>query len=533
MDVTFAGNVVTRGCMINLTKSEQQECSANTSTCKTCLGEKCNRRNDFPECYTTDLSQTNVFKVPTGSKICTKYEDICFAQLQENKQIIRGCIHEHTAENNLPVDFLLTSAADERTYKLCSTRLCNVFTPINCHVCNSEDDKNCDAPMEDSIQECPADLMSSTCYHFDDGEYIERGCIANAGAKREECESDSKNCKKCFGEKCNNKIKFLECVSSDTSGKQKSTSKQCQKYDDECIIHVSKNVVRRGCLTDFTTSPVEGVNIVSDCRHSEVCEKCSESNCNNRKLKPESCLVCSSKDDPDCKRNPIKGMTKQCPAALRSMGCYHEQKWNLVTRGCVSNFNTEQREVCSDTYSPCIMCMGDSCNIRDTFPQCINCNSKTSDKCASKPNHAHYKVCNDYMDECYTHVKDGLLSRSCTGDSIIPKPEDCLSNSNHCELCSGDTCNEVIFESESCYECDSSINPSCNSSDLFTYTVSCPITTAEGEGCYHYIDKNTTQHIRGKEFIELFRLFFSRNKYSFIVIILESHELIDGHGFIL
>lgn len=91
-------------------------------------------------------------------------------------------------------------------------------------------------------------------------------------------------------------------------------SKTCSSYTDECFVHVSNDTVVRGCLSEHQQY---------DCKNSDLCDKCSNSdNCNNRIVDGEFCITCDSEKDINCRNNVNVTMRKQCPLAVKRLGCY-------------------------------------------------------------------------------------------------------------------------------------------------------------------------------------------------------------------
>lgn len=502
----FPDSVVKRGCVINLKKAEQEKCLANDDTCKRCTGEQCNGKIHFLSCYTTDHSQTatTVFVTPSSSKICSKYDDSCFLKVVENGKVIRGCIQEHAAQNDLSVEAILNQQTDS-AYQLCTTPLCNIILPSYCYACNSKSDGNCAEPREDSMTICPVETFFSGCFHYDNGSNIERGCVASLDdTYRTFCGQNTEYCKTCEGELCNNRKKFARCISRDSSlDGQLSYSKQCVKYDDACVLHIFNSaVLRRGCLSELATSITTFIDLASDCETSINCEKCDEVNCNDRVVEIDNCTVCSSINDPECLSNPTTEMTQICPLNLHRLGCYRKEVDEVVTRGCVFNLSPEERVQCTDKENNvCKPCIGNACNSKVQFQRCVECNSETDGvDCQIKPNSMPDKICNDYMANCFTHIGNGIVSRGCADDSIVSYASNDMENYSLCET---DKCNALPIKNEVCISCDSNMDENCvfdsNSSwqeHLQRMTKECLPILSE-KSCYHFVETATGRHVRG------------------------------------
>lgn len=514
-----------------------QKCLANDDSCKTCFEtDGCNRQQRFSECFVTDQPLTSAeppyeFDTKSSPKICVKYNDTCFTQVLKNDTVIRGCVNEYAAENDLPSSLLSENEGNNRTYQTCSSPLCNEkpLAASFCFACNSIDDSKCrENPIE--TVKCPMEINPSGCYHFDNGSYVERGCIAKLNAdQRVNCESDSENCKKCAGNECNDKSKFLACYSYDTSknvteGRSYSelfanaNRTVCKRYDNECYIHVFNETVRRGCLNDAEDESVTIPNIPSDCKDNpKVCELCSGYLCNDRILSAEYCYSCRSptmKND-DCQLGPKPNMKIKCPLTLKKFGCYlwtdkfeYGNRNAHVSRGCVSDLDPKSRSVCEtpSTDATCKICDGDGCNGKVFFQTCVDSSSETDENCVecySKHSKINTRQCEDYMAQCYTHVENGIVTRNCT-DSLVNTSEKCTSDPKHCLPCSGALCNGQAVERDICVSCDSEVDPNCrsisNTTDESIFT-EYPISIIN-TGCFHFVDRSTDRHIRGKSFFK-------------------------------
>ncbi|XP_055308419.1 uncharacterized protein LOC129572481 [Sitodiplosis mosellana] len=502
------GSGVIRGCVSDLEGEIKQKCLDNDDSCKTCTDPNCNSRANFSQCLVTDEDQSsawNNFQSLSSPKMCEKYDEKCFIQVIKEDTVIRGCVDTYAAQNDLPSNFL-NAVENKRTYEICSGPLCNnkEVEPMYCMTCNSTDENCIEDPRRMYlIKRCrPLEVDHSGCYHFDNGSYVERGCIANLDEKqRAECESNSDECKKCLRNECNSKKQFLKCIWSINEDVSRP-SKQCRNYNDECFILVKNATVKRGCLSDWIDSPVPGIDILSDRRNSDIYERCSLVNCNKREIEPEYCLVCSSDDKIHCKYGPTAEMKQKCPMRVKKLGCYL-QEGDIVKRGCVSEFSREERHACvNDT---CKICKGDTCNAKRSFEVCKTCSSRNDEYCISKPWMASERICPNYMDQCYVHVKKGIVQRNCIGEFFVTTLGECINSvedctkSEYCLPCTGYKCNGNAITPEVCIVCDSHQNATCKSISMYQeqfFTQECPL-SVEPQGCYHFVSKEDGRHIRG------------------------------------
>lgn len=487
---------ITRGCVSDLTGDEKMKCIANDYTCKTCARDGCNKKTSFAECLATDgaVSIEHKPKSPSANekiftKICKDYNDACFILTNDSNLVTRDCFNEYLEKTGISPNYLFENYKSS-SYEMCSEPLCNDhdIKEIHCVSCNSLVDKNCVNGTSIGRKRCELEVNPSGCYHLVD-EHVERGCISDLTLdKREMCESNSDECKKCIHNECNLKASFQTCIKS-VPGIDLSISATCKRYDDECYIHVYNNTIRRGCVGDLIDVPIEGIDIENDCKNDVICELCSDSNdCNNREIQTENCLVCSSDDDVFCSSNPSIEMSGTCPLALKPIGCYLKTNIGLYAkRGCVLHLDEQERQNCQS--STCKTCYGINCNLKRYFQTCANCNSEVDgEKCIESAHIANEMLCPNYLGECYTLIKDGHVIRNCTGDEVIPLADTCTRNPDNCKLCSHKgICNSERVKILSCASCDSSLDASCATNDTFNAFETCQL-SIHPQTCYHLID---------------------------------------------
>lgn len=523
-----------RGCIRNLEGHLKRFCLNQSTTCKSCFGNDCNRMTEFRSCYvnSNDLSTELVKLSQIYTKICRKFDDKCFSFVTEENAIIKDCLTDYTEHNCDSIE-LITKSNNSSHYKECSGTLCNFeeIEPLWCVGCDSRDDPNClNAEMATRIK-CPLEVMSSGCYHHIDGEHVKRGCMADLDKKeRKLCESDSDRCKKCFGRECNSRQSFQKCIT--TNQDENATdhkSKICRRYGDECFIHVSNEIIRKGCMSDIIETPpiVDGID-AADCENDEICVKCSlEDDCNSREIAHERCVVCSSENQKNCANFPVD-MIQKCPLVVKEMGCYLKIGDN-TERGCLSRLNFEQREDCREGNANCKVCYGNGCNEKPTFQECYVCNSKTDGvvNCWSSPWLFDQKRCPNYLDSCYTQAKDGVVIRNCTGDELIPNAEKCEKNSKHCMHCDNKGgCNDNVITQETCISCKSADDPTCATNSTFETLENCPL-SVQAQQCFHSINENNGEHIRGNLCVYLRRKFVTES-YNFTRLSEFAAETVDG-----
>lgn len=127
-----------RDCISSIGGPSRKECLANSDFCKTCDKRVCNRKMNFPKCYTGEWS----------SKICTNYNDVCFTHYI-GEYVIKGCFQEYVQENKLSNTFKEDNAKNP-LFTTCSTPMCNTDSDLVVDTdYGNEDNNQFDVSSED------------------------------------------------------------------------------------------------------------------------------------------------------------------------------------------------------------------------------------------------------------------------------------------------------------------------------------------------------------------------------------------------
>lgn len=146
---------------------------SQSDACKTCDGENCNQKPDFPECYEcnskNDLGCSGNTTL-TKSKICENYKESCVTGIDAF-----GYTHRRCSKGNERKEF---TSNRHSTHTWCQGKKCNsnIFpdTRIQCYQCNGEDDCELNHKENDidssvkSLQATPCRIYSKDdqCYAF-------------------------------------------------------------------------------------------------------------------------------------------------------------------------------------------------------------------------------------------------------------------------------------------------------------------------------------------------------------------------------
>lgn len=493
------GDQVKRGCLSNLTLNEANMCRENNEKCKTCLGNDCNSKLLFQHCHVCNSTKSlNCIRgsQTTPTTTCKSYTDECFTHVADDV-VTRGCLLQQNETS--AIDLVERCQNTDECDKCSDESNCNkkIVDGEFCITCSSDTDPNCRANVSISMRtQCSLAVKQLGCYRLEDdgGAVVKRGCLSDVTAyEREMCRRNGDNCKTCTGNDCNAKPSFAKCRSC--SSKDGVTcirnaaavpAKVCKDYMDECFTHVAGDVVTRGCLREMTTTIN---NYTNDCQNPDVCAKCSDQDfCNVKLVDGEFCLTCDTETDANCRSNVSISMRTQCPLTVNKLGCYRfeDDGGALVKRGCVGNVTAYEREMCRRNGDSCKTCLGNDCNAKIDFQQCRACNSKETVGCVRNPNGATMKTCKHYLDECFTHVENDVVTRGCLHEDTAA---DCI-NSDLCEKCAvGGGCNNKLIDGEFCMECDSDTDANCRRNTTLGMRVQCPL-AVKRVGCFRFEDNN-------------------------------------------
>lgn len=362
--------------------------------------------------------------VPYHSRACTDKSDQCFVGIQ-NDTIIRGCLNEYAAAEQLE-----KASIAERFgifFSTCENEaLCNgdVFPIERCYESQTTD--TIDQNIRPKLKKCKQNRDRFGCYHIEgsDDIILARGCVSDLDERqRHELQTNATEYVECSESGCNEKPNQQRCIegTEDFSLPNRSQLgwKYCSEPYDKCFVHVSGNIIRRGCLNNAKLMYSDGSKIVSDCNVGDICETCSGTrDCNDKIIQTEFCIECNSEENALCANAPNLLMRKQCAMTVKPLGCYlNEQHGRGIERGCISNLRQQDRRICNDNENSnsCKTCFGDSCNVRQYFQECFHCNMTTDgDNCIDSPSLVELKRCTSYAGGgCYTMAKRGVFERGC------------------------------------------------------------------------------------------------------------------------
>ncbi|KAH8253968.1 hypothetical protein KR032_007880 [Drosophila birchii] len=455
-----------RGCQSELNCDASQP-----GSCRVCSGADCNvadlqssyvgepgKWTDLPlSCYEcNDLAScAAVSGEPTKCEGNNK--QTCSTVFNaEGQAIARGCSDAVQAANLDYCDLNRDSCVQ------CKSDGCNhalsLDAYVDCYFCDAEEDSSCAWEKPTTTRKCLGQCMTGLyprSSSWDSALLPTRGCLDDLSeAESASCAAGTHaNCTACTGSLCNDNDVIespQECyICSDWECIDVVSSK-CLAYreQDECYMAYDDNtVVAMGCASDFETQ------VIKELVAQQRIILCSGPNCNTQNSTPDpnTCLTCSSVDDPRCATNPNQLLTTDVCSKLPYTACVTQidARGNTI-RGCLSSLGGDEFYECQTGAGElCESCTGERCNGLSVFPadrrKCYQCDSATDANCAASPSSLSSTVCPIYSkdESCVTTLVDGITHRGCNSTLSCSNPSDPRT----CRVCSAaDGCNTVNLE---------------------------------------------------------------------------------------
>lgn len=126
------------------------------------------------------------------------------------------------------------------------------------------------------------------------------------------------------------------------------------------------------------------------------CKTCLGSNCNTEKSF-KKCLYCTTADGWECAAKPQGIKSKTCKTY--NSDCFTYIGIQGVSRGCIDDESTTFANICKENPNKCSICNtddGNGCNDEKILlDHCVECDSRTGDKCRENPDLYGNKICTD------------------------------------------------------------------------------------------------------------------------------------------
>lgn len=265
------------------------------------------------------------------------------------------------------------------------------------------------------------------------------------------------------------------------------TIKTCKHYTDACFtVFVDRLTVIKDCLNEYAENNNLPINFLSEKYKINQYGVCSGPLCNYKRIMETDCVTCDSRYDLDC-RGPFSTAQLRyhfhtCPLEVNPSGCYHYEG-NYTRRGCIGDLKSEERILCESDGKICKKCMGNQCNDRDYFQNCITDNKQVPDVTKSK-------TCKRYLDTCIIHLSGHKVRRGCKSDFTETPGNDidfaADSHNELCKICYGrENCNDMSIINEYCAICYDRKN--CTYAPNIDMIQKCPL-SLKHLGCYLYKD---------------------------------------------
>lgn len=205
-----------------------------------------------------------------------------------------------------------------------------------------------------------------------------------------ECSStNSSFCKTCTGMDCNNKSVLNKCFVCNSvtdpnciSNPSEVEEKVCPDYNDNqcCTIINDDKTTQRGCCNDDANFRAKCNGENSEC---SICSTQLNNLCNDKEVL-DTCIVCDSKTNPLCTKEPEKIGESACTVrSLRNTrGCYVQRSRGGTKRGCYEDLSYVIQMQCYEKKGLCDRCIGKNCNRKVNAQQtCYACNGTNGTSC--------------------------------------------------------------------------------------------------------------------------------------------------------
>jgi len=350
---------------------------------------------------------------------------------------------------------------NDETCLQCKSNGCNnansLESYVECYHCDAEHDSTCawEAPKQTRLcqGQCMTGMYPRTSA-LDSALLPTRGCLDDMElADRDLCAAGKHdNCTPCKDKLCNGgdiletPQECYHCSSPDCSEMEAA---KCVAYKEkhQCYTAWEANsIIAMGCASDFETE------VINELVAQQRLVVCDGQNCNlpNSPPVPNTCLHCSSLNDPRCATNPNQLLTTDICSVLPYTQCVtHIDAAGVTTRGCLSSLaSTEFSQCLAGSSDLCEICTGSNCNGLTVFPanrrRCHQCDSKSTPACATSPSSSAVCPVYDAEDSCVTTLSQDVTYRGCSSSLSCEDPTD----TSTCRVCSDkDSCNIVDLDS--------------------------------------------------------------------------------------
>lgn len=359
----------------------------------------------------------------------------------------RGCVQ---SQSDL-------DACDGSLCETCSGDNCNIDEfPSERQKCVKCSGAECSAATEASY--CDDPFESCVSVRRSDGT-IAKNCESSlAESDRTFCQSDPASCSRCSNNECNKgEIDFSashRCYTCQGTDCLKSSVEieTCPNVDDICVTLFDEfNPVRRGCKSALSRQEKD----ICDDPDNVNCDPCSSDSCNLNSREDHQCYYCSSVTDSQCIAAPLSVM--RCPAPTTEVSaeaqCYTRVIGMITERGCLGTPATDAECKSSENCQMCAIEDGEACNKGLFPPERIKCVVGTVSN----------QYCPDPRDSCVQIMQGTTRTKKCRSSMSATEVAFCQANSNKCDFCTGDNCNQQdrTFNYVDCVSCSSSTDKRC------------------------------------------------------------------------
>lgn len=448
---------IRRGCVLDLPPAEQ--CSG--SACETCSSDYCNVLGaSSHKCVICSsvlddkcISDPGSLEyVQCGAPSMDVKDAQCYSR------VIGSVTERDCVQSTSDLD-----VCDGTQCSTCTGQGCNNGEfPVDRQKCATCSSQSCNSFAITSYCNVPND--SCVTAKKNDGTYLKACEQSMSDLDRQFCLTNPSECRFCTQYECNkNEIdlqapgqRCYTCQDTDCLHSSLHIG-TCHNIDDKCFtIFDGFNPVHRGCRSTLTAQDA----VVCDNAGNLDCSLCTDDLCNLQGREDHLCAYCSSVVDENCVVPTDQISKVQCPAPTTEVTadaqCYTRVTGIVTERGCLGSATDADQCDPTKNCETCAIQNGNACNTA-LFPA-------DRRKCVVGTQADQY--CPNPWDNCAqiaSSITGGSNVKKCQSSMSADEVSFCKANSNKCDFCAGDNCNqeEVVFDYLECLSCNSQNDLSC------------------------------------------------------------------------
>ncbi|XP_055621704.1 neurogenic locus notch homolog protein 1-like [Toxorhynchites rutilus septentrionalis] len=452
----FEGYVpIRRGCLSQLSTNEQAQCTG--SGCSSCASDNCNvlSRADHTCVVCSSVVSEDCVSNPDSlpSQQCGA-ASIDVAETQCYSRVIGNVTERNCVRSQQDLD-----ACDGSQCETCSGAGCNSYEfPTGRQKCVDCVGELCDDPSA-TTSHCSRPDDNCITIRRTNGSVTKSCEGALSESDQQQCQPGQAECAYCGNNECNrgvvNFTTTRECYTCEGTSCLRSSLEieTCHNVDDDCFsLFEGFNPIRRGCRSALSRQEKD----TCDDPDNVYCDLCETDVCNLSSRQDHFCWYCSSVVDGECIASPQNIV--RCPAPDTEISdeaqCYTKIIGGVTERGCLGSAVNALECKSPGNCEMCAIEDGQPCN-GNVFPA-------DRIKCVVGGDLDQY--CANPADSCVQIMRHGeSIIKKCQSAMSAGEVAFCRANSNKCDFCDSDNCNEEdqSFDYIKCVTCSSDDDLDC------------------------------------------------------------------------